>query len=1007
MKRFALIVLLLALAAIPLRAQFYQAGDDPGHLRWYTLETPHYRLIYPMGADSLARSYGRLLEQFRVPMGRSYGLTPGEGQRRKMPVVLHTRNPYSNGSVGWAPRRMDLYTLPNALGADPTPWAIQLAAHEPRHQAQFQQGSRKYFKFFNILSGEIWNPVVYEVFLGLSLGEGDAVAAETGLWKGSRARTADFLNYYRVALDQGDYRNWFRWRYGSFKHITPDYYTVGYLAVAGARYLSGNPFLMKETAENGRRRPWLLSSAFRNTLKQNTGGKPFNATFREILDTVNARWQADAAARAPFLEMAPITPPEPFPMNYTTPRLTGDGSLYALREGPLQAPGMVCIRDGHVRHVMQMNSTASPLHYEPVKNRLYWSEMRLHPRWKLSGSSVISYYDVGTGKARDLAAGHYYHNPQPSGDGSLLAVAEYLPDGSAFVAVLSAESGEALRRVRTPDGIQPCEFAWLEGDIYLTGISADGYGLYRITPENAWEEVLPPGIQKVVNLGSGEGCLKWISDRSGVNELYHYFPRSGRLLQMTSTRYGTTDPTDDGTHLYTVSQTLEGTRIYRTPLNALSPREVNYADTHPYFLADALRAQEQALGPLPDISAAVPLSAPKRYYKFLNPLRLHSWLPLYVNYDAVKEGSMDFSYETASVGLSGFFQNTLGTLSGMVGYSLHRSPDDSRNWRNAFHARLVYSGQYPVFEASVDVGDRRARQYFLNQYDQKVIVDQTTGAFLRNDPLVEASLRVYVPLSVKRFGVNYGFVPQLSYTLSNHFYAPDPVVWTVSRRPAGLKTRWRLTDRVGTDANVLMTRLKASVRGYAILSKGSSQEYPRLGIGAELGASLRPGLTGQFTPNVYAYLYGYLPGLWKTQGLRLTGMVQQQMVSRELYFGEMAVNTLPRGFDSPVSSVLAQASPLQWKVTADYAIPIYLGDLNIPGVAYITHFLLTPHADFTGFSKGNLWSAGADLTARLAKLILPFDSTLGVSFSWLGGSWYKNTGQEKPWSVDLVFGMDF
>ena len=46
---------------------------------------------------------------------------------------------------------------------------------------------------------------------------------ETGLWNGTRARTADFLNYYRVALDQGDYRNWFRWRYDSFKHYTPDH----------------------------------------------------------------------------------------------------------------------------------------------------------------------------------------------------------------------------------------------------------------------------------------------------------------------------------------------------------------------------------------------------------------------------------------------------------------------------------------------------------------------------------------------------------------------------------------------------------------------------------------------------------------------------------------------------------------------------------------------------------------------------------------------------------------
>ena len=161
MRRTLLTALAFVLAILPMKAQFYLAGDDPGHLRWNTIETPHYQLIYPVGTDSLARTYGRLLEQFRVPLGRSYGLTPGQGQRRKMPVVLHPFNPYSNGSVGWAPSRMDLYTMPETGAADPEPWAIQLASHEPRHQAQFQQGSRKYFKLFNVLSGEIWNPVIY------------------------------------------------------------------------------------------------------------------------------------------------------------------------------------------------------------------------------------------------------------------------------------------------------------------------------------------------------------------------------------------------------------------------------------------------------------------------------------------------------------------------------------------------------------------------------------------------------------------------------------------------------------------------------------------------------------------------------------------------------------------------------------------------------------------------------------------------------------------------------
>jgi hypothetical protein len=342
----------------------------------------------------------------------------------------------------------------------------------------------------------------------------------------------------------------------------------------------------------------------------------------------------------------------------------------------------------------------------------------------------------------------------------------------------------------------------------------------------------------------------------------------------------------------------------------------------------------------------------------------------------------------------------------MVGYSVHRSTDHRENWRNALQANVTYSGQYPVFEASLDVGDRASRQYYVNQYIQPLITNQTLGVFLRKAPLVDLSFRAYVPLTVRRFGVTYGLIPQVRYSFSNNWLATDPIQWEVPKRFIGLKTYYKLID-TGTNANVPLQRLSASVRAYAVLSKASSNVYPRLGVGAELGVSVRPGLSHLFPANLYAYAYGYLPGIWSTQGLKITGMVQRQLRSGTPFFGEMAINTLPRGFQSDVSSVVAQGYPLQWKVTADYAIPIYVGDLSIPGVAYITHFVLTPHADFTGLGGDHLWSAGADLTAQLAKLILPFDSSLGVSFSWLGGSWYKNTGQEKPWSVSLILGMDF
>ena len=118
---------------------------------------------------------------------------------------------------------------------------------------------------------------------------------------------------------------------------------------------------------------------------------------------------------------------------------------------------------------------------------------------------------------------------------------------------------------------------------------------------------------------------------------------------------------------------------------------------------------------------------------------------------------------------------------------------------------------------------------------------------------------------------------------------------------------------------------------------------------------------------------------------------------------------LPRGFGGEASTFVGPYFPWQWKVTADYAIPIYVGEINIPAVAYIKNFLLTPHADYTGLAYNyNLWSVGADLSASLARLLfLPFDASIGVSFSYLGGSVTPYLELSKPYSLSFIFGIDF
>ena len=135
----ALIVIALLLMPAGARAQFFTAGDDPGCRRWYSIESENYRIIYPRGLDSLARVYAREMERFRKPVGLTSGYVPGEDARGKMPVVLHAYNAVSNGSVAWAPKRMDAYTLPQVYDAEATPWAVQLAVHESRHISQMLQ----------------------------------------------------------------------------------------------------------------------------------------------------------------------------------------------------------------------------------------------------------------------------------------------------------------------------------------------------------------------------------------------------------------------------------------------------------------------------------------------------------------------------------------------------------------------------------------------------------------------------------------------------------------------------------------------------------------------------------------------------------------------------------------------------------------------------------------------------------------------------------------------------
>ena len=279
MKHLYKLTFLLLLIPFTASGQFYITGDDPGKLRWSSIESDNFKIIYPEGSDSLAYLYGRYLERFRIPVSRSMRYLPcgpDNPFNHKMEIVLHTYYG-NNGSVAWTPKRMDLYAIPGAYSPDPSPWSEHLAVHELRHVSQMQFGLTKTLKPGNYIFGQMWNGLATILYPGTEFMEGDAVIAETAFTRSGRGRTSDFLNYYRVAFDNGDYRKWGHWRFASQRDYLPNHYALGYLCLGGVRYLYGSPTLMGDALQISAKNPLKLSSVY-NKIEE-ASGKKFQAPF--------------------------------------------------------------------------------------------------------------------------------------------------------------------------------------------------------------------------------------------------------------------------------------------------------------------------------------------------------------------------------------------------------------------------------------------------------------------------------------------------------------------------------------------------------------------------------------------------------------------------------------------------------------------------------------------------------------------------------------------------------
>lgn len=1022
-KRF-LIALLLLFPAVA-SAQFYVTGDDPGRLKWSYMDTDNYRIIYPRGVDSLARVYGVNLEKYRSQLSYSVGYpaTGGLGSKR-LPVVMHAWND-ANGSVAWAPKRMDLFTIPSAYSPEAMPWHQMLTIHEQRHVTQMQFALGGKLGWGNYVFGEMWNILWTLIYPDISNMEGDCVTMETALSKSGRGRSADFLNYFRVAFDNGDFRKSHHWYCDQQRRYVPTYYALGYIKNAGIRALYDYPSYMSDSYHLAAEHPFNFDAFDKMARKK--AGKKNELIFRDICNSLNAFWRADDARRAPFIPAEQVVKTPRLYADYEGSCIAGD-ELYAVKNSFEKPYELVRIDStGRESVVGQFSWNAGGLQYDHERQRLYWSENVSDERWSLETKSVVKYMDLGRPGKHTLHTGDLSFNPSSPDENGLLPVVEYFPKGGSALNVLFAETGEKLAGVPAPDSLQLLEPVWVDGKLYVSALSDNGYGFYHLA-DGEFKTVLAPQPVTVKDVNAHGQYITFTCDRTGVNELYFLEPSSGKLYQRTVTKYGAEafQFSEDGRWLYYSSQMPKGKLVFRSPVDSLIFREVDYTELPVWPFVDKIVAQEKALAAAHRAeeknldtastdfnfrdTTTVTFTAPKKYNKFAHLFNVHSWVPFYVSPDAIMKMSFDHIYQAISLGAIGIIQNRLGNAVGEFGYSAHKDPYDRAGWRHSGHVKFTYSGLYPVIEASLDFNDRAARTYYFTDVYSDGRGYTRFSSTASKLPALEGKLRLYIPFSFNSGGWFRGLIPSVTYRLSNDVFSRKKM--TISDYGT------RFTD----GKHIIRQSLAASLRGYAVTPVAHSAVYPRWGFGAELGVYAQLDCLHAFAPMGYAYAYGYLPGVIPVHGVKLTAMVQNKL--NDKMFAAPVVNCLPRGFENDTRLLSyylnsrrpdGSANNCMFRVTADYAMPVYVGNISLGGTFfYLKRLTLTPHFDFTYVNPAhNLFSVGGTLGFDVSSVLwLNFPFTVGVTASYNGGSAFKSLvadGVEPPsrYFVGPVFEISF
>ncbi len=1013
--RYIASILIFACGALLAQSELLELGTDqvPPGVSWQSLQSPHFRIIFPREIENEAEHIANLLERVYPADGKSLGVQPGP-----LPLILHNRNTVSNGFVTLAPRRSEWYNTPPQVGlTGPVGWYPLLAIHEFRHVVQFEAMKQGFNRLLYWSLGEYGWLAGAGISVPAWFFEGDAVVMETALTRGGRGRQPEFLMPIRTMLLSGRHYSYYKMNLGSYKNWIANPYEYGFVLNTWLRRQQGAglwPAVLKSTAKLS-----FLPYRFSWALKRQTG-MGLMKSHAAMLDDLEAWYRAnqpqpgegageseagrresgrhervgsgsetaggwsETAGSDPgrhekeesgsetargWSETAGSDPgrhervggeSDPavrrwdrgnagFWTVYQAPQFASDGSVIALKLGLADQSTFIRIHPDGREENLLFPNPVDGSPHSLHGAVLLWSEQTRDPRWGNQDFRTLKRCDIASGTRQTLVARSRLFAPALSPDGRSIAAILVEKDNRCRLLLLNGENGNEIRRFENPDNDFLMTPAW----------SPDGREIIcsRLTAAGRALTAITledGGMRDIISPGA------WtITTPVWSGNFIFFSSNDGDTEQIFAVQ-------PRSGHLFRVTTRPFGA-FYPAP--SADGRWLLFSDydLEGYHIAEmALDSSRwRAIDQLPEMDNPwfSPVVAQEAGAALLDDLPAVNYPVASFGFrnDLIRIHSWQITADEAARTWGGrlYSQNLLGSLQTSAGYDYDRDEK-----AGAASASLTWARFYPLLDAGVIYG-HRASSYrnaagTLQRYTWR---EQSARAGLR------------LPLNFSRGG----------FTTSLSLRGAARLTWISDISDDDAYDRW-------DNQNGWWKSL-----GYALeyhrYRKAAADILPVRGQSLSAGFDHTPWKSRYQGRRYHLSASLYLPGLARRHGLALRADYEAQQPAPYRY---SSLIRFPRGYGYRYQDKIG-------RLAIDYTLPLAYPDQHLWALLYVQRLKSLFFHDYGWSSLRDRTTfyraSGIELTADVNFFSLPVVFDLGLRLAW---RWH-----EKEWRREIILGLPF